>query len=72
MKLKSLYKICLRALLIQKDVKLKLFTPRMVSCLRALLIQKDVKRLNSHFPSTKSLRALLIQKDVKLSFFSPF
>ena len=65
MKLKSLYKICLRALLIQKDVKLVTNPAFTKSRLRALLIQKDVKQRPFDNLCTTGLRALLIQKDVK-------
>ena len=40
----GLYNTCLRALLIQKDVKRQVDYSRDSSSLRALLIQKDVKR----------------------------
>ena len=56
----------LRALLIQKDVKLVyLLLWRSIS-LRALLIQKDVKHTICLVRLALRLRALLIQKDVKL------
>ena len=58
----------LRALLIQKDVKLCVAVLLPVSRLRALLIQKDVKPNNKSNNSSHGLRALLIQKDVKLCF----
>ena len=55
----------MRALLIQKDVKLCPLLDGVGCSLRALLIQKDVKLsfMTNHTPY--SLRALLIQKDVK-------
>ena len=60
--------ICrLRALLIQKDVKLCLVAVHIDICLRALLIQKDVKQNMGLAVQSRSLRALLIQKDVKPS-----
>ena len=61
----------MRALLIQKDVKLLLQRLQKGYCLRALLIQKDVKldtlcKTNKDSKTiTLRLRALLIQKDVK-------
>ena len=58
--------MCLRALLIQKDVKLSVNDDGCSSRLRALLIQKDVKHHDARRCDMLSLRALLIQKDVKL------
>ena len=55
----------LRALLIQKDVKLIVRLPHPVRRLRALLIQKDVKLPDTVIKIYTGLRALLIQKDVK-------
>ena len=55
----------LRALLIQKDVKLSGCRHPGGECLRALLIQKDVKHRTPQGRADRSLRALLIQKDVK-------
>ena len=55
----------LRALLIQKDVKLTLLISSSEYRLRALLIQKDVKHLHDTQILIACLRALLIQKDVK-------
>ena len=55
----------LRALLIQKDVKLIVRLLHPVRRLRALLIQKDVKQIPLKPALLDSLRALLIQKDVK-------
>ena len=55
----------LRALLIQKDVKLQCLYELYLTGLRALLIQKDVKLLPLPSCVHFSLRALLIQKDVK-------
>ena len=55
----------LRALLIQKDVKRKIWKKTRKTCLRALLIQKDVKPASRYSRLDSSLRALLIQKDVK-------
>ena len=55
----------LRALLIQKDVKRKLYSRQSTTSLRALLIQKDVKLNEDELNELASLRALLIQKDVK-------
>ena len=55
----------LRALLIQKDVKLGQCYWFNLHSLRALLIQKDVKQSEKRFSYYHSLRALLIQKDVK-------
>ncbi len=57
--------ICLRALLIQKDVKLQCLYELYLTGLRALLIQKAVKLLPLPSCVHFSLRALLIQKDVK-------
>ena len=57
--------LCLRALLIQKDVKQAGRQDRRQVSLRALLIQKDVKLNASPYLHTLCLRALLIQKDVK-------
>ena len=57
----------LRALLIQKDVKLFSRPLRVGAGLRALLIQKDVKQPIPYFARQFCLRALLIQKDVKLA-----
>ena len=62
--------LCLRALLIQKDVKLYCINRPGRSSLRALLIQKDVKHLFCQKHRMKCLRALLIQKDVKPQHFS--
>ena len=62
--------LCLRALLIQKDVKLYCINRPGRSSLRALLIQKDVKLYCINRPGRSSLRALLIQKDVKPQHFS--
>ena len=59
----------LRALLIQKDVKLGTIQLPEAGRLRALLIQKDVKLTDSEDGEKNGLRALLIQKDVKL--YSP-
>ena len=56
----------LRALLIQKDVKLIKVLKSLAIRLRALLIQKDVKLILGFFVTSVGLRALLIQKDVKL------
>ena len=58
--------LSLRALLIQKDVKLQCLYELYLTGLRALLIQKDVKLLPLPSCVHFSLRALLIQKDVKL------
>ena len=55
----------LRALLIQKDVKLPEKEDLYMHRLRALLIQKDVKQQKALKSNWMSLRALLIQKDVK-------
>ena len=55
----------LRALLIQKDVKRKIWKKTRKTCLRALLIQKDVKLVSQPSRIEVRLRALLIQKDVK-------
>ena len=55
----------LRALLIQKDVKLNASPYLHTLRLRALLIQKDVKLRIMCLNFLRSLRALLIQKDVK-------
>ena len=57
---------CLRALLIQKDVKRKTEKHDTDYGLRALLIQKDVKLTQWYKYLLTGLRALLIQKDVKL------
>ena len=57
----------LRALLIQKDVKLSYHWSDTQARLRALLIQKDVKQRHSFGQVKVCLRALLIQKDVKRS-----
>mgnify|MGYP006924772923 CR=1 FL=1 len=56
---------CLRALLIQKDVKLKDIYNEGMTCLRALLIRKDVKPQVHKKQLLLRLRALLIRKDVK-------
>ena len=56
----------MRALLIQKDVKLLLVVYETLESLRALLIQKDVKPCVASIALLTRLRALLIQKDVKL------
>ena len=55
----------MRALLIQKSVKLKNVTDCPRVSLRALLIQKSVKREGVNHDRANSLRALLIQKSVK-------
>ncbi|WP_207663812.1 hypothetical protein, partial [Roseburia sp. AF25-25LB] len=65
MRFDMLSPLCLRALLIQKDVKLYCINRPGRSSLRALLIQKDVKPLSALFSPLARLRALLIQKDVK-------
>ena len=59
---------CLRALLIQKEIKQLGFRNSIHVSLRALLIQKEIK-LESHYPTQEvSLRALLIQKEIKLQY----
>ena len=60
--------ICLRALLIQKDAKLKKRHEKCPLRLRALLIQKDAKHVSLLPPNSVGLRALLIQKDAKQIF----
>ena len=57
--------LSLRALLIQKDVKLFQLVNTYTIGLRALLIQKDVKQMQAVKVAQRCLRALLIQKDVK-------
>ena len=52
--------ISLRALLIQKDVKLQTSRMNNIPCLRALLIQEDVKHEEPVLRDIESLRALLI------------
>ena len=59
---------CLRALLIQKDAKLKKRHEKCPLRLRALLIQKDAKHVSLLPPNSVGLRALLIQKDAKQIF----
>ena len=62
---RTVFPICLRALLIQKDTKLRLKFGFVGFRLRALLIQKDTKPNKAIREAHKSLRALLIQKDTK-------
>ena len=57
--------VCLRALLIRKDVKLVNYFADMDISLRALLIRKDVKPSVNSILTDVGLRALLIRKDVK-------
>ena len=61
-----LRRLCLRALLIQKDAKRYAIIKSFSFRLRALLIQKDAKRRTSAKALQGRLRALLIQKDAKL------
>ena len=56
----------LRALLIQKSVKLLSYYQSEEPGLRALLIQKSVKQSEKRDGNLLGLRALLIQKSVKL------
>ena len=57
--------ISLRALLIQKDTKLRSYLMALLCRLRALLIQKDTKLIVNIINIVTGLRALLIQKDTK-------
>ena len=66
MKVKQIYEISLRALLIQIGVKPNSGGKLDVNSLRALLIQIGVKRKREPSDKFISLRALLIQIGVKL------
>ena len=57
----------MRALLIQKDVKLPFRYKQIIASLRALLIQKDVKLRLFSLVLWYSLRALLICRVIKQS-----
>ena len=61
-----MFPVCLRVLLIQKEVKLSALLGCTLEGLRVLLIQKEVKHEYWMPIAAYCLRVLLIQKEVKL------